>query len=457
MFLKVVAVLFILLITLTLVIRQIDLNTYKSSLADLIKSRTGFEVRFVGDIRWSLLPEIGFQAGKIVLNSNRSFTGQPIIQIAQSEIRIALLPLLQHKWEITVLKLDGLTLNLMKDAHGLPNWPDLSFPLPSLTSPHSGTVPVIDRFIPPSITIHTVTVNNTSVFWDNRQSGNRLEFNNINARLTGFASGKLAQITLSTAINGNTFEFPGALTVNTGLLLNEKLDRIEITHTDAVWNGASRYTQSQPLSARLTIPNGQYDMNREAFRLTGLLFETGAFRMKANISGHRRTVSPELQADIDIAPFNPVLTMKQWNLSLPVVRDNNAFTGLAMKFLLQATPDSASITGLDMTLDNSRISGSATIKDFSHPKFNFDIVVDAINLDCYRELQKTARISRNDIGTVFKVSSITQALDWLKILNVNGTILFRQLVVNQITMQNLRWSFASKQGLVKTAGNLNKP
>ncbi len=456
--LRAVAILFFLLITIVLVIRQIDLNTYKSSLVASIKSKTGLEASFEGDIQWSFLPGIGIQTGKVVLISNRNLTEQPLIEIAQSEIRIELLPLLQHKLEVSALTLEGLTLDLINDAHGRGNWPD-SFSSLRSTIPYAATVPARDNIMLPAFAIHSVTVNNARVTWDNRQRGKRLEFNNINARLKGYPIGKPAQITLSTAINGNTFEFPGSLTLNTGLLLDENLNRIALTQTEASWNGFNRHANSQPLTCKLTIPAGQYEINRQALRLTGLRFETNGFRLKAAINGRVATTRPDIQADVDIAPFNPALTMQQWHLNLPVVRNNKAFTKLAMKFRLQATPDSISVTDLDMTLDDSRINGAATVEGFKHPKLNFDLVVDAINLDLYREPRKKLIPSQRNNGEVINVNSVTQILERLKRLNTNGIILFRRLVFDRITMQNLRWSFVSKQDLVKTVHpyDLNKP
>lgn len=105
-----------------------DPNDYKNDIIKLVKDKTGRELRIEGKLGWSFFPWIGFETGKLELGNAPGFGPEPFARLDGAGAKVELLPLLSLRVSVDTVFLDGLKLNLAKNAAGKTNWDDLLAP-----------------------------------------------------------------------------------------------------------------------------------------------------------------------------------------------------------------------------------------------------------------------------------------------------------------------------------------
>ncbi|MDZ4077611.1 MULTISPECIES: AsmA family protein [Hydrocarboniphaga] len=107
------------------VIATFDPNDYRSQIAGIVKDKTGRELQ-IGDIGLSVFPWIKVDLSAVSLSNAPGFGEQPFAEVGKAKVGVELMPLLrQRKIVVDGLQLDGLVLNLARNAEGKTNWEDL--------------------------------------------------------------------------------------------------------------------------------------------------------------------------------------------------------------------------------------------------------------------------------------------------------------------------------------------
>ena len=102
-----------------------DPNDYKDDIAAAVQNATGRELTLDGDLELALFPTIRIAVGAATLSNAPGFGDEPMARIGSAELRLALLPLLAQRIEISQARLEGLELNLARNRSGANNWQDL--------------------------------------------------------------------------------------------------------------------------------------------------------------------------------------------------------------------------------------------------------------------------------------------------------------------------------------------
>ncbi|HEX6997646.1 MAG TPA: AsmA family protein [Gammaproteobacteria bacterium] len=124
----VVAVLAALLVAAALVVASLfDPNDYKDEVASIVEQQTGRALTIEQDLTLSFFPWLAVETGGVTLGQPPQFAdaGRPFLTAERVAARVRLLPLLGGSVEIGVVELDGLELNLARDAELRGNWEDL--------------------------------------------------------------------------------------------------------------------------------------------------------------------------------------------------------------------------------------------------------------------------------------------------------------------------------------------
>ncbi|MEQ1740154.1 MAG: AsmA family protein [Methyloglobulus sp.] len=430
----------------------IDPNNYKTDIAALIRDKTGRDVTFEGDITVTVFPWIGLRTEKIVVSNKPGFQELPFISIAKSDIKVKLLPLLAQKIEVNTIALDGLTLNLAKDKQGLSNWDDLiasSRPSPSAAPTNRDSQNISPGSALAALTVGDITIQNAQINWDNQQTGKQLELKNIRFTANKFVFGEPIKIDMTMDISGKELKFPGSVKLVTELRVDEKLDHLDLRDSQLDWISAKKPVAGQPLAAIINTPNADINVAQQTLKLSNLQLQSGDIKLAADINGEHIMDKPSIQGSAVIAPFNPNVAMKRWDIALPTMGDAKALTNLGLNFHFQATADQVEFTSLDVALDNSRGKGAVTIKGFTQPAVLFDLAVDTLNVDRYLPPPTKSSKPIASPGMAFAAGTFSVPLDWLRKLDAEGKLALGQLVFNRMTMQDVHLTLSSKKGVVK--------
>ena len=93
-----------------------DPNDYKDDITAAVQNATGRELTLDGDLELALFPTIRIAVGAATLSNAPGFGDEPMARIGSAELRLALLPLLAQRIEISQARLRGLELNLARNA-----------------------------------------------------------------------------------------------------------------------------------------------------------------------------------------------------------------------------------------------------------------------------------------------------------------------------------------------------
>lgn len=105
-----------------------DPNDYRDKITETVKKKTGRELA-LGDIQLSVFPWLKVRVADVSFSNAPGFGDTPMAQVKEARVGVQLLPLLLHRQvQVSTVTLDGLKLDLAKDAAGKTNWDDLVKP-----------------------------------------------------------------------------------------------------------------------------------------------------------------------------------------------------------------------------------------------------------------------------------------------------------------------------------------
>jgi len=103
-----------------------DPNAYRGRIAEIARETTGRELAIDGDLRVKLFPRLAVEVGAVRLAQPAGFGAPPFASVARADADVRLLPLLlRGDVEVGRLRLEGLAVELRREADGATNWADL--------------------------------------------------------------------------------------------------------------------------------------------------------------------------------------------------------------------------------------------------------------------------------------------------------------------------------------------
>ena len=151
-----------------------DPDNVREELEAFVAERTGREFYIDDDLALTLFPWLGIETGAMLLGHAAGFGDGDFARVDSAVARVRLMPLFRGRMEFGAVVLEGLELNLARDAEGRDNWSDLLGPAPAdgtddaLTG--TGATPdalgsAIDEPFFSEVDIAGIEVRNGIVFW----------------------------------------------------------------------------------------------------------------------------------------------------------------------------------------------------------------------------------------------------------------------------------------------------
>lgn len=104
----------------------LDPEDFKPRLTAVVEDYTGLNVELDGALSWSFYPRIGVSVEKTrAWLSDQADDAAPFAAVDRAEVSVAFAPLLRGEIAVDGLTLDGMRLNLRRDAQGEGNWEPL--------------------------------------------------------------------------------------------------------------------------------------------------------------------------------------------------------------------------------------------------------------------------------------------------------------------------------------------
>ncbi len=445
-----------------------DPNDYRDQIAAAVKEETGRELT-LGEIQLKIFPWLRVAIFDAELNNAQGFGDEPFATLKELSVGVKLLPLLIDKnVEISAVTLDGLHLNIAKDAEGRGNWQDI---LDVQASKPEDTSPKIEgeaTFELNNIDVSGVTIRDAALKFTDAQNKAEYKVRNLNlttgslrpgdpfdidASLTASASAPAVEgdLTLSgtvthtadilnvqnleLGVKGQGFDMALQALVTAGLTADLKKQTYTLSGltmaADASGKALPGGQQKLQLTGALT-----YDGDKGAMRLEDAELKAAGVTLRTAISGSGlNTDTPRLSGPISISAFNPRELLAKLDMPMQTA-DKDALKEASLKAQYSGTFSSAKLDELTLKLDQTTATGKVHLTDFSTQAVEFSLKVDEINADRYLPPEtEAAGTKAESTGDINEIKLPTEALEKL---NANGTLDIGKLTLNGIKLSDVR-------------------
>ncbi len=167
-----------------------------------------------------------------------------------------------------------------------------------------------------------------------------------------------------------------------------------------------------------------FSMPQESLALPNLAGNLAGVPLKAEVKGEKLLAAPRLTGRASLDEFVPRRILEELGIALPESADPSVLGKAALTFGFDATATSAALSGLNLQVDDTRLTGRFAATRFDPPALSWDLTVDAINLDRY--LPPPAEGEANGGGGTpagAATAAVTELpLDLLRTLRADGTV-----------------------------------
>lgn len=456
----------------SLALYMFDANYFKSQMVDYVKTHNQRDLTLEGDIKVTFFPKLGLDSGKMTLSQRNS--GKSFASIENARLYVAWLPLLRKQLQIESVELDGVHANVIRYKNNSTNYDDLfalegglgdiKFEIDSIRLKNS-SANLQDETLDLLLALHDLNIEtgkladstpgkvnanfrlesakphiDAKVKLDSHVifefKSNHYEFANFEAEIEGEAAGLNS---LSASLQGTINSSP--------TLENLTIDKFSAS--------AKGKLENRKVEAKLNIPKLQLIKNK----LTGnrIVLSTTFLQDEENLSAtfelpafeisDKKLNSENISANFDLFKAGRSLQGKlssplsidfdSMHLKLPTLLGSFSGTHPLLNGKLGANINGniqADLSGqnvkFDFTskIDDSNITGSLTLQDFSHPAYSFNLGANLLDLDRYLAADFGKRLQNDALPFDFSA---------LKDLNLRGKLRCNEFRFAKLKASNL--------------------
>lgn len=171
-----------------------DPNDIRDRLGEAVEKQTGRALTIEGDLDLHYFPWVGVSIGRTRLGEDPAFGSGDFVSFESASARVKVLPLLSKQIEVGKLTLDGLNVNLIRNAQGEDNWATLASTEgtaadAAATADAGGTSFSTER-------IGGLDLTNATIVFDDRQAGTTMTLSDLGAN-TGPISRSDSEVALA--------------------------------------------------------------------------------------------------------------------------------------------------------------------------------------------------------------------------------------------------------------------
>jgi AsmA protein len=206
----------------------VDPNDYKPEISALVKESTGRELDIQGDIGLSVFPWLALELGEVRLSNAPGFGETPFAEVKGASVRVKLMPLLQQQLEMDTVTLDGLALDLSRNAEGVTNWDDLV--AATAAAETAEQAPASEQQGPPlaALAVGGVQIRDARVAWNDQMAGQRVALSDFDLTTGAIEPGKPVNLETSFDLASNAPLLDVRTEIAGEAAFDNELSRVEV-------------------------------------------------------------------------------------------------------------------------------------------------------------------------------------------------------------------------------------
>jgi len=429
----------------------VDPNDYKDEIATAVNEKTGRTLAIDGDIGLSVFPWLGLDIGATRLSNAAGFGEQPMARMKQVQVRVKLLPLLRKELEMDTVRLNGLQLYLGKDATGRTNWADLEGEAPAAgatkdkTPPDTGGSPLV------GLAIGGVEVTDAKVVWDDRSAGSRYELDELSFTTGAVEPGEPFDLELHFQISANQPAVTGRIGLQGRIDIAPSMQALAIEEASLDLDLQGETLPAGQLALALAS-DVAVDLEGQTLELPNLVLKVLGLQLTGRVAGTAITGDdPRFSGKFTVAEFVPRDIIKALGEPAPVTADSTVLGKADAALEWKASTRSASLTAVQVRLDDTTLTGKAGITDFATGAITFALQADGIDLDRYLPPpeENTGTPVAGTPAAAAAGGAGALPVETLRGLNLDGTLQLGSLKAYNLRSTDIKVRIRAQDGLVR--------
>jgi len=448
----VIAIPVVLFVIAAVVLVTLDLNAYREPIAKGISDATGREVKLSGDLQKSFFPWLGIKVGGIELSNAPGFKEQVFARLENAEVRIDTLSLLRLQPAVGKIVVHGLQVNLARDKAGNTNWDDLIKPeaAPPAATPEPSPAPRKPSAALQGVKVGGLEIRNASLAWDDAQANVNYQVQNLNVTVSEIELGKPLTLEVATRLISSTPKLQADIQLSAAKI-HWDLDRqqYKVEPLKLALQAQGELLPGNTADVAISAPI-ELDLQQQTLAVPAIVLQALGVTVQGTLSATRIMSEPAFEGQLKIASLAPQQLFKTLGIDAPVTADPQVLQKAGVELVLKGSAKHLDINPLLLTLDDTRVTGSAGVKNFADPAIIFTLDVNAIDVDRY--LPPPAKTSAQpEQGKAPQSADSGDAplpLEPLRALNAKGQLKIGALTVSKIAVSDLLVALDAKKGLI---------
>lgn len=439
-----IALLVLLAVVLPLIL---DPNNYKDEAATATKDATGRELRINGDVDLTLFPWLGVSVTDVTLANAEGFGPEPFAQVGEMHVAVRLLPLLLKKRiEVSKVRIDGVALNLARNADGTDNWSDLAKGEETHT-PEAPAEPGPQPQGPPlAFSVDGVEIRNATFSYSDKQTGAAYKVANLSVETGAIRPGDPIDVAIGFIVNSAQPQLESDVKIAFQAVsdVDAQVHDLRDLRIDTVSKGPAVPGGSQKASVR---GQARYDGKAGTFAFSDGVLAAAGLSLTADVHGEGLNGdAPKLGGKLATNTFNPKELAASFGVALPPTADPKALTQASFAASIAGDPKNARLENLTLKLDQTTATGGLTIRNLADPVIDFALKADSFDADRYLAppTDEKPAASKGGGGGDFKSTPIP--IEALDAVNATGTIELGALKLKGLSLTGIRIVLDAKKG-----------
>ncbi|MGH8504584.1 MAG: AsmA family protein, partial [Stenotrophobium sp.] len=424
-------------------------NNYRQQLTDLGSKQLNRQLT-LGDIKLSVFPWLEVKVGDVSIANAQGFGAEPFAQVKELDIGVKLLPLLfDRKIETSTLTLDGLRLNLAKNAKGDNNWSDIgksTTPPPAATPKDNGGTAVDLN----DISISGIEVDDAAIGYNDAQGNKHYSVEKLNLKTGTLHDSKPFDVSLSLALSSTAPQANAKITLNGKVMADTST---KIYHVSDMKLLVSLSGAAVPGGAQDVTLGGDLDFNQAsgAMKFSKGELQAAGLTLDTEITGENLLGdAPRLTGPITVKSFSPRNIMSKLGMTAPITSDRKALTDASLSAQYNGSFKSAMLDNVKLKLDQTNITGNIGMSDFATQAIQFALKADQLDADGYMAPKPDkAVVSDAGAGKPSDVNAIKIPTGALDALNIDGSVDVGTLKLSGLKLSDVHLKIAGSQGKAK--------
>lgn len=435
--------LLLVLLTVLTVTVFVDPNRYRGQIERRVTRLTGQPFKITGDLRISWWPWLALTTGPSQFGKAEGPNAQPIVQWQTARVGARLVPLLKGQLLIDTIRLEGANVHLVRHADGTTNWDPVLAAFRNKPPAPAEQPPPPGEETPPGPEVSGFQLRKGALTYvDERPASSRtITVSDWDLDIGEWRAGSTFPIETQLAVAVGKGVRAEDVKISTRLHISDDANDIDLF---GLGFSGQIHSGKLPKTGLLV----EFEVSRMAVRVSPL--DVSISELSSRIQNLRLTTSVQagemgeqkafyVRGPIDLQVPSVRDAVKLFGLKPSLPADKGTFGAMHAKGMLEWQAGAINATGIDVTLDETHLTGELSRTADVKPLWTFALHGDKIQLARYVPLEPKSK------------EPFELPVKALKALQAKGELTFEQASMGDTQMHGVRMRFELDDGKVRTA------